>query len=45
MRRPGSDKRRLQVQGRAEGTDSTDVEAAATVPKHGMGEILAEFDP
>ena len=35
--------RRLQVQGRAEGTDSSDIEAAATVLEHGAGEVLAEI--
>ena len=30
--------RRLQVQGRAERTDSSDIEAAATVLEHGAGE-------
>ena len=45
MRWPGSDMRRLQVRCRGEGTDSTDVEAAATVPERSAGEILAEIDP
>ena len=45
MQLPGSDMRRLQVRGRGEGTDSSDIEAAATVPEHGTGEILAGIDP